>query len=167
MRGVLFKCARIQVRAATNEESMGAEIANEMLHSLKEKLNQVHKQRGFRDISGDGEPPQEDEVVDTEPPQQAPPHEGAEGGDEEVSRQSSQQPESEPRAPSSDQGSRRGIVAKAEEEAVGAPPRSKPRFDDMELDRLRLASSSASSSGRTAAGTVAPWPAPSGFTTPS
>eukprot|EP00959_Pyramimonas_sp_CCMP1952_P285998 5980197-Pyramimonas_sp.AAC.1 len=37
----------------------------------------------------------------------------------------------------------------------------------MELDRRRLASSSASSSGRIVAGTVAPWPAPSGFTTPS
>eukprot|EP00959_Pyramimonas_sp_CCMP1952_P396323 8303766-Pyramimonas_sp.AAC.1 len=37
----------------------------------------------------------------------------------------------------------------------------------MELDRRRLASSSAPSSGRAAAGAVAPWPAPSGFTTPS
>ena len=68
MRSTLVKGSREQceqVRCATNEESLGIGLVSELLSDLREELRTNRRQRGFRDVSGEGPPPNyEPDVAD-------------------------------------------------------------------------------------------------------
>ena len=59
LHGVLLKASRMQVRLAENEERRGAEEINRLLADLVVPTRAVHVQRGFRDVTDEGEPPEE------------------------------------------------------------------------------------------------------------
>lgn len=62
MMGELWRAAAEQVRLATMDEAMGAEIVNEHFDEMKERLKRSSERAGFRDVSGGPIPPLEEEV---------------------------------------------------------------------------------------------------------
>ena len=59
MKGHLWKCSREQVRRATAEENLGAELVLELSKELLEDISRGHK-RTYRDISDEPMPMQEE-----------------------------------------------------------------------------------------------------------
>ena len=57
MMSTLMKCSRERVRRATSEESLGVELAQELLGDLRQEIRTNRRQRGFRDASSEGPPP--------------------------------------------------------------------------------------------------------------
>ena len=56
MRGALWRVANEQMRPATNEESLGAEIVNRYLADLRIDLKRSRGQRKFVDVEKEGIP---------------------------------------------------------------------------------------------------------------
>ena len=56
MRGPLWRVAHEQMRSATQEESLGAELVNKYLHSLKLGLIKTRGARRYVDVSAEGPP---------------------------------------------------------------------------------------------------------------
>ena len=66
MMGELWKAAAEQVRLATMDETMGAEIVNEHFDEMKERLKMSSERAGYRDVSGGPIPPLEEEREEVE-----------------------------------------------------------------------------------------------------
>ena len=56
MRGSLWRVANCQMRSATREESMGAELVNRYLADMKADLQKTRGARKFVDVAAEGEP---------------------------------------------------------------------------------------------------------------
>ena len=65
LRGYLIKASREQVRMATNEEHLGAELIKVISKEMLEKLEQGETKH-FRDIQREGGPPLESPILDSE-----------------------------------------------------------------------------------------------------
>ena len=61
MRGELWKCAREQLRIATEDEKEAAGLLEEEFHDLKENLARKGSKRSFQDLSDWALPPAEDD----------------------------------------------------------------------------------------------------------
>ena len=98
-----MKCLREQVHCATNEESLGIELVNELLCDFREELRINRRQRGFRDVSSEGPPPNyEPDVADEIPLAGIPGEPDLEGGglvraETDVNPPTASEPESENR----------------------------------------------------------------------
>ena len=56
MRGSLWRVANEQMRGATNEESLGAEIVNRFLGDMRQDLRTNRNMRKFVDVTREGPP---------------------------------------------------------------------------------------------------------------
>ena len=74
IRGALWKCARSQLRQATSEENLGAELVNRYAVSLREAYSNRGR-RGYVDVEREGPPP-ENAGEDEPPPLGEPEDEG-------------------------------------------------------------------------------------------
>ena len=154
LRGVPFKRARIQVRAAANNLDAGADIVNEMIFVLAVKLNALPRciGTGASATSQARASRRARAQIHLNRRQQL-----RRRHRQHVMRVCRATPATSlkvNRSPPSLEGSRRGAAAQAEDEAPGAPPRSRLRFMGiLDSDRRRM---SARAPSRTAAGAAAP-----------
>ena len=157
MRGSLWRVANEQMRSATQEESLGAEIVNRYLDSLRTDLKKNRGARRYVDVTREGPPrmpedaPDEEEVDVEGPPSDEEPE--VEEDNERIIRQRTESSVTEPEpAP---MGSRLSTASASA--SVGEPSVSDPTSGGHPPGTQPAALRETSSSAR-----VAPYPYPFG-----